>query len=164
MLADSYIVPECIVRPGSFGGLMALYESNFIKLNQLVGWVDGVSSNELSVVPGDERLMLAIESATKYTASLRLTYLFDENATVIAEPDLMVRVYLDARMTEVRGWANCHRHRVLRRLSNQFKSELDRRWSENMMLSKWLDYLLDCGHSFLGRDRVGVGELTDIDV
>ena len=35
MLADSYIVPECIARPGSFGGLMTLYEANYIKLTQL---------------------------------------------------------------------------------------------------------------------------------
>ena len=32
MLADSYIVPECFVRPGTLGGLISLYEGNFIKL------------------------------------------------------------------------------------------------------------------------------------
>jgi uncharacterized protein YqiB (DUF1249 family) len=26
--------------------------------------------------------------------------------------------------------------------------ELARRWERNMMLNKWLDYLLDCGHGF----------------
>jgi len=148
MLADSYIVPECIVRPGSFGGLMALYESNFIKLDRLTGMLADDVSELISIVPGDERLMLAIESASKYTRCLRLTYLFEEEAGEVADPDLIVRVYLDARMTEVRGWANYHRHRVLDGLSQRFRTELDRRWSENMMFSKWLDYLFDCGHSF----------------
>ena len=35
MLADSLIVPECVYRPGSFTGLMTIYESNYIKLSQL---------------------------------------------------------------------------------------------------------------------------------
>ena len=34
MLVDSLIVPECIYRPGSFTGLMTIYESNYIKLQQ----------------------------------------------------------------------------------------------------------------------------------
>ena len=34
-LVDSLIVPECVYRPGSFTGLMTVYESNYIKLRQL---------------------------------------------------------------------------------------------------------------------------------
>ena len=128
---------------------MALYESNFIKLDRLAAIGLDKARDALSIADGDERLMLTFELSAKYTRSLRLTYLFDEATGVVAEPDLKVRVYLDARMTEVRGWANYHRHRVLRGLRQEFKSELDRRWSENMMFSKWLDYLIDCGHSFL---------------
>ena len=35
MLVDSLLVPQCVYRPGTFTGLMTLYESNYIKLNQL---------------------------------------------------------------------------------------------------------------------------------
>ena len=35
MVVDSLLVPQCIYRPGTFTGLMTLYESNYIKLQQL---------------------------------------------------------------------------------------------------------------------------------
>ena len=161
MIADSYIVPECVIGPGSFGGLMALYESNFIKLDMLVGrfGADGEPGDcLLSTVPRDCDLYLTVMEATRYTRTFRMTYLFDEPdaddgvrsgaARVIADPELLIRVYLDARMAEVAGWAEHHRHALLRGLSNRFHRELDRRWSNNMMLSKWLDFLLDEQHLF----------------
>ena len=148
MLIDSYIIPECIAGPGSFGGLMALYESNFIKLTRLVGELKKLDPGYLSVTPGDCDLYLTVNFSSKYTHALTLTYLFEEPEGIVADPDLRVRVYLDARMTEVRGWAAHHRHTVLKNLAQQLNCELDRRWFQNMMLSKWLDYLIDMGHAF----------------
>lgn len=161
MIADSYIVPECVIGPGSFGGLMALYESNFIKLDMLVGEFGECGEPgdcRLSAAARDRDLYLTVMEATRYTRTFRMTYLFDEPdadsravagaSGVIADPELLIRVYLDARMAEVAGWAEHHRHGVLGGLANRFRRELDRRWSNNMMLSKWLDFLLDARHSF----------------
>jgi hypothetical protein len=89
-----------------------------------------------------------VESSTRYTQVLRLTYLFDEPDGFVADPDLCVRVYLDARMTEVVSWAEHHRHAVLSDLQRQVSRQLGKCWSRNMVLSKWLDFLLDKGHSF----------------
>ena len=153
MIADSYIVPECAIGPGSFGGLMALYESNFIKLNMLVGDVCHVGETGeylMSSSPDDCDLYLAVESRTRYTHILRMTYFFDEDGNPVADPDLVIRVYLDARMAEVAGWAVHHRHALLQDLANRFSGELDRRWSRNMMLSKWLDFVIEARHSFVG--------------
>lgn len=148
MLADSYIVPECAATPGSFGGLMALYEGNFIKLVRLLGAPGALPRSSVSETPHDLPLHLSVEEASKYTRVLRLTYLFDEQDGPVADPDLRVRVYLDARVAEVRGWSPAHRHDLLRELQRLYARELDRRWSRNMMLSKWLDYLADRGHRF----------------
>jgi len=154
MLTDSNIVPECIYGPGSFGGLMALYEGNLIKLNHLLGDIGkSVGDRYLSTGTEDCDLYLTVESSVKYTQVFRMTYLFlDEDDAaenlLIADPDLCVRVYLDARLAEVAGWAADHQHGVLKSLQRRFTRELDRRWANNMMLSKWLDYLLDKGHSF----------------
>jgi uncharacterized protein YqiB (DUF1249 family) len=158
MIADSYIVPECVIGPGSIGGLMALYESNFIKLDLLVG-VNDESTREpgncrLSHSPLDCDLYLNVEASTRYTRILRMTYLFDEDGHPVADPDLIIRVYLDARMAEVIGWADHHRHALLKGLAVRFRREIDRRWSNNMMLSKWLDYLLESQHSFANAQRV----------
>ena len=167
MLTDSYIVPECVIGPGSFGGLMALYESNFIKLDMLIGEFGHAGTPGdclISAVSDDRNLYLALIDSTRYTRTFRLTYLFDElefaaesggdPIAPVADPDLTIRVYLDARMAEVAGWALHHRHAVLLDLAKQFHRELDRRWSNNMMLSKWLDFLLDAQHSFASTSSV----------
>lgn len=148
MIADSYIVPECVVGPGSFGGLMALYESNYIKLGMLIGDACRPDHCCASTARNDCDLYLAVEASARYTQVLRMTYLFEEGDDVVADPDLIIRIYLDARMAEVAGWAAHHRHSVLRGIEDRFGRELDRRWSRNMMLSKWLDYLLESGHKF----------------
>ena len=154
MLADSYIVPECLAQPRSFGGLMALYEANYIKLTQLVGAPEQLADSYLSNASRDCDLHLTVDARMKYTRLLRLTYLFDDPCGTVAEPDLSVKVYLDARMTEVVGFASHQRHAILLGLKRRFHRELDRRWSQNMMLAKWLDYLLDMGHVFRRAERL----------
>jgi uncharacterized protein YqiB (DUF1249 family) len=156
MISDSYIVPECAVRPGSFGALMALYETNYIKVGLLIGDLDLYGDLQgspdknclVSLSPRDCDLHLWVESRTRYTQILRMTYIFDDEGSAIADPDLVIRIYDDARMAEVVGWAEHHRHALLDDMATRFAGEIDRRWSQNMMLSKWLDYLLDVGHSF----------------
>jgi uncharacterized protein YqiB (DUF1249 family) len=148
MLADSDIVPECIVQPGSLGGLISLYEGNFIKLRALLGEPAAATGPSRSVSATDCPLHLTIEEDSRYTRLLRLTYLFEEPGGAVADPDLVVRVYLDARVVEVIGWAAFHRHDALAAIASRWAREIDRRWARNMVLSKWLDYLLEHGHSF----------------
>jgi len=149
MLVDSYILPECVVKPGSFGGLMALYEANFIKLLHLIPDLDSRAGMHISSAVGDSDLHLSIEKRSKYTCELRLTYLFPEENDLVADPDLVARVYFDARMAEVKGWVNGHRHELLRSLSRQYQQELGLCWSRNMVFSKWLEYLHEKGYAFL---------------
>jgi len=155
MLVDSYIVPQCRAEPRSLGALMALYEGNFIKLTALAPALiapelaeGGRGRAALSRAASDLDLHLCVDGVTRYTVDLRLTYLFEEAAGLSADPDLHLRVYLDARMVEVISWAVSHLHEVLRQLAAANVRELDRRWSQNIMLGKWLDYLDDRGHSF----------------
>lgn len=148
VFTDSDIVPECIVRPGSFGGLITLYESNFIKLSWLLGDPRRPAVELISRTRRDCPLHLRIEEGSRYTRLCRLTYFFEESAGVVADPDMAVRFYLDARVAEVIGWAAFHRHAHLIELEQRFVTELDRRWGQNIVLSKWLDYLLDMGHSY----------------
>ena len=77
--------------------------------------------------------------------------------TFLAEPDLLAKVYFDARMVEVREWTVGHRDEVMQALGGRFDKPLDTRWVRNMMLSKWLDYLLDNGQSYKCHRRQGGG-------
>lgn len=153
MSSDVNMVTECWVCPGTLGGLISLYEGNFIKLAALLGDVQRASGQLVSCSRRDLDLHLSIEEGSRYTRLLRLTYLFDDGVPV-AEPDLAVRLYLDARVAEAIAWTESHRHEQLAALARQYEREIDRRWACNMVLSKWLDYLLDNGHAF---DRLAVG-------
>lgn len=133
---------------------MALYEANFIKLSQLIDGLPDCTGHHLSRSDTDYNLHLSVEGRTKYTCELRLTYLFDESEDSsgdigpIADPDLVTKVFLDARMADVQSWINLSRHEMLRSLHDRYRREIDRRWARNMMLGKWLDYLLDNRHFF----------------
>jgi len=161
MIADSLIVPECIFRPGSFTGLMTLYESNYIKLSQLVCDFEALPSPQSHSVVShsdvDCDLHLEVKLLERYTTTLKLTYLFypgDPEARAsgpVPDPDLTVRVYHDARLVEAVRVREQHQHHKLQELARAHSRELDWRWRSNMMLNKWLDYLLDMGHGFAAR-------------
>jgi uncharacterized protein len=158
MLVDSLIVPECVYRPGSFTGLMTLYESNFIKLASLIAPISAQRPGKLlaavSITPHDCDLHLRPVSSEPYTSTFKLTYWFNgADGEPVADPDLMVRIYHDARLAEAVRGVDTHHHHKLRELAAQDATgvhslELDRRWRNNVMLNKWLDYLLDMGHRF----------------
>lgn len=148
MLVDSLIVPECVYRPGSFTGLMTLYESNYIKLDQLTGGFAWPAACVVSSSPRDNDVHAEVMRREPYTTTLRLTYWFDGELEPVADPDLILRVYHDARCVEAVAGSDRHRHHKLREWALDSSSELDRRWRINMMLNKWLDYLFDVGHTF----------------
>jgi uncharacterized protein YqiB (DUF1249 family) len=149
MLADSLLVPECVYRPRSFSGLMTLYESNHLKFLQLIQGRLPQRAQSLSTVIDDCDLHLDILARERYTSTLKLTYWFSNDSSgCTPDPDMLVRVYHDAALAEAVGGREGHRHHLLRALAASHSGELDRRWRANIMLNKWLDYLLDKGHRF----------------
>jgi uncharacterized protein YqiB (DUF1249 family) len=152
VLIDSLIVPQCVYRPGSFTGLMTIYESNYIKLRQLTTDFDWSGRSMRSSSPRDSDLHAQILRREPYTTTLQLTYWFEEpNGVWVPDPDLTLRIYHDARLVEAVGSRDKHCHHKLRELSTDCIAELDRRWRMNMMLNKWLDYLFEVGHSLNGQ-------------
>lgn len=151
MLLDSQLVPETIVRPKSFVGLMALYESNFLRLLRLLPDIDRLDGCFRSRVAGDCDLYVEIIETSRYTVTLSLTYQLATEDGLLIDPDMMVRVYLDGQQAEVLAIGEAQRHAALRRLVFEQREELDRRWRCNIILNKWLEYLSDQGHLILDR-------------
>ena len=151
MLLDSQLVPETIVRPNSFVGLMALYESNFLRLLQLIPEIGRLDGCYRSRVAGDCDLYVEIIETSRYTVTLSLTYHLPTDEGMLSDPDITVRVYLDGQQAEVLAIGERQRHEALRRLVFEHREELDRRWRFNIVLNKWLDYLYDQGHLILDR-------------
>ena len=154
-------------RPGSFASLMTLYESNYIRLGWLVPDVETVHGTLISRVNNDCPLYLTLEERSRYTSTFTLTYRFgpqpdsvhsndpssdppssDQLTAGLADPDLQIRVYHDARLAEVRSCARWHRHEVLQSIRSELARDLGDRWLRNIMLNKWLDYCVERGHRF----------------
>lgn len=151
MLLDSHLVPQTVLKRGSFVGLMALYESNYLRLLGLIPEVARIDGCFRSRVAGDCDLHVDVLERCRYTVTLSLTYHFETDDGLLIDPDMTVRVYLDGQLAEAMAIGKQQRHAALRKLVRQHGSELDLRWQRNCILNKWLEYLADCGHLVLDR-------------
>ena len=151
MLLDTYLVPETIAKPRSFVGLMALYESNYLRLLRLVPELGRIDGCFRSRVAGECDLHLEVLERSRYTVTLSLTYHLETDDGLLVDPDLSVRAYLDGQLAEVLAIGKSQRDPALRQLVREHRAELDRRWRNNVVLNKWLDYLSEQGHLVLER-------------
>lgn len=148
MSADTLCVTSWRASPVSFVSLMTLYESNYIRLRALAGDVRSTLGRHVSRVAGDCDLHLDVLEHSPYTSFLRLTYWFDEPSGAVADPDLELRVYHDARLVEATHCGRWIRHPGLEAIRSSFGVTLGERWLKNMLLNKWLDYCTERGHRF----------------
>ena len=137
-----------LVRPRSFAGLMSLYEGNHVRLKQLLGNLRRLPADAVSASPTDLSLHFSVQEEGRYTTVMQLTYWFDEGIARVADPDLSLRIYHDARLAEAVSCAEAPRHAVLREVWQPARSEMQRRWTLNILLHKWLEFCLDNRHSF----------------
>ncbi len=151
MLLDCQLVPQTIIKPKSFVGLMSLYESNYLRLLRLIPELDRLDGCYRSRVAGDCDLCVEIIERCRYTVTLSLTYFFEDENGRTADPDVTVRAYLDGQLAESMNVSGEHRHTELRRLAREHRLELNERWQRNVLLNKWLEYLTDQGHLVLER-------------
>ena len=141
-------VQERVKTSGRFGNLMELYEQNYLQLRLLVPDLKhGELATHVSRVEGCLPVYLQLMEQSPYTTTLRLTYRFigtnGRSMRAAAEPDLMLRVYHDARTAEVVSGlihGQAHVQRQTRGLDNS--------WRLNRFLYKWVRYLHHRGHQF----------------
>lgn len=151
MLLDSQLVPETIAKPRTFVGLMALYESNYLRLLRLLPELNRLDGCFHSRVAGDCDLHVEILERCRYTVTLSLTYHLETDDGLFIDPDMTVRAYLDGKQAEAMSIGSCQRHATLRQMVREHGKELGRRWRRNIVLNKWLDYLSEQGHLVLER-------------
>ena len=135
------------VVPRGYVSLMDLYENNYMRFKKLVGNIDAISHEAISNIPGCLDMHLRIIDRSKYTTTVRMTYLFPEDVSgehqLIAEPDLKVRIYHDAQLAEVLAG---HLKHGRQRLDHLPTTALKLKWRLNRFLFKWLGYCLYLGH------------------
>ena len=157
VLADDHLVTATWTsRPGDFVSLMTLYESNYVRLRRLVGDVFSIPDVQVSTCTDDSPLHLRVTERSPYTVTLTMTYEFIEGELQIADPNLQLRVYRDARLAEAMHCPVWRHHSVFMEWRNRLARNLDARWQRNMMLNKWLDYCFDRGHRFAAQPVSGI--------
>ena len=137
-----------LVKPRSFAGLMTLYEGNHAKMRQLLGNLRYLPSQLISKSPTDLSIHLSVNGRSKYTLSLCMTYRFDDNGVKSSDPELLVRIYHDARLAEAMSCREHPRHPVLDGCWSPGENAIEKRWLLNMLLCKWLEYCIDHRHVF----------------
>jgi uncharacterized protein YqiB (DUF1249 family) len=124
--------------------LLDLYERNFHLVEQLVPELDLPFLTARSVVSGEPALYLITVDRGRYTASFRLTHEIDGRC----EPDLWVRVYRDARVAEALQCARRPSWAATDEADPEAWRYLSAQWQRNLMMHKWLEYLIERGHGF----------------
>jgi len=138
-----------------FVSLMDLYENNYIRFRKLVNELGVNQTGESSLgssgssivsrVDGYQDLHMDILEHGRFTSTVCLTYRFLEGDSLASEPNLVFRIYHDARMVEVLSGNLQHgrqHHDHLPRESARMK------WRLNRFLYKWLGFCLHVGHRF----------------
>ncbi|NKF22588.1 DUF1249 domain-containing protein [Solimonas sp. C16B3] len=93
-------------------------------------------------------LHLEVVERDRYTQTLRLTYEFTDDGGVRRQPDLWVRLYQDAAVAEALQCSQRPPWDAADDADPAAHAFLSAQWRRNLLLHKWLDYLLDRGHAF----------------
>ena len=133
---------------------MNLYEDNHRLLSALAPDIRRLEGRHVSRLNDNMDLHLEIMEQAPYTTIFRLTHFFDERGAMAADPDMQIRVYHDAGLTEA---VSC-RHRPQFHFSHYALPQVrlplaEWKYQLNVFLGKWLGYCLEQGHCF--------GEKTD---
>lgn len=134
--------------PRSFAGLMALYESNYRRLQRLLPELEVPFEQAVSHASSDRDLHLRVLERCPYTLTLHLTYRFDDGGDERADPDLTVRVYRDAQLAEAIRCDAHSRYAALAGIDLEEGRVVTAQWERNLVLNKWLAFCLQQGHGF----------------
>ncbi|PIE00717.1 MAG: hypothetical protein CSA79_02610 [Thiothrix nivea] len=130
-------------RPQSFAALMDMYEINYMQLRLLLGDLHQLCGNQVARADHHLPLSITIKEQSRHTTTLMMTYHFTDSCGQVVDtrPDLIVRVYHDARQAEV----VTHKCRFSHLRPGYWWKKKDSmllcRWRMNRFLFKWLRYL-----------------------
>jgi hypothetical protein len=147
-ITSSDYICSCCGKPRRLAHLMEIYEHNFRLLQRLLPELNVPFENAISTSETDPPLHLTVLSRDRYTLTVKLTYEFIGEDGARHHPDLWIRVYRDAEMVEALDCS--HRPPWLAEEGGdpEVGRFLNHQWGRNLMLGKWLDYLLERGHGF----------------
>jgi uncharacterized protein YqiB (DUF1249 family) len=148
-MLQSVLSPLSRFQTHDLAALIALYESNYLRLQKLAPELDQIKGTVVSRVAGALDLYMSVEERFKYTTTLKLTYRFRDGDGPALEPNARICVYHDVRCVELLAHCRRKRSREALRWRGRRMAELERRWEMNRFLLKWLRFCSRQGHLFL---------------
>ncbi len=130
----------------SFATLMELYESNYILMRRLAPGLRALDGHAVSSVAGGVDLHLKTLECSPYTTTVAMSHWFEHDPEAV-EPDLLIRVYHDAKLAEVLPDTPVEQFTLWDGAMPERRS-LEWRWELNRFLNRWLRYCLSEGHGF----------------
>ncbi len=161
MILENPLPTHLNPRHVTFAALMELYENNYVRLRRLCPDLDRSVGEQRSVVAGASDLHLLVLERTPYTTRLRLSYEFGQGTRIRRQPDMIIRMFHDARQAEVIGRHCRRRGEDLSIDAVTGVAGLACRWRHNRFLFKWLGFCLAQGHGFRDRDETANLPLVD---
>jgi uncharacterized protein YqiB (DUF1249 family) len=168
MILERALPPHLDDRRVTFAALMELHENNYLRLRLLCPDLALPGSEAVSSVQGAADLHLVILERAPYTTRLRLSYRFGSGDRQRLQPNLVLRMFHDARQVEVEerfcrgaqhpvgqgsgglsaseGLAGSELLRAGMRLNAL--TPLHCRWRHARFLYRWLGFCLRQGHRF----------------
>ncbi|AXQ29178.1 DUF1249 domain-containing protein [Solimonas sp. K1W22B-7] len=144
---NGYICP-CCGKPRRLAHLLDLYDRNYHLLERLIPELELPFDEAVSRSQSDLPLHLKVTDRDRYTVSFRLSYEFVDEQGVRRQPDLWVRVYRDAAVAEALACSQRPPWDAREEGDPKAGQFLSAQWQRNLMLGKWLEYLLEHGHGF----------------
>jgi uncharacterized protein len=135
-------------RPVRISALLELYERKFRLIECLAPELEFPFDDAFSYSGTDLPLRLTVTERGRFTVAFRLTYEFPDGKGLKREPDLEVRFYRDARLAEALICPSRPAWLAKDEADPQAFQFLDDQWGRNLLLHKWLHYLLEHGHGF----------------
>ncbi|MCU7932527.1 MAG: DUF1249 domain-containing protein [Candidatus Thiodiazotropha sp. (ex Codakia rugifera)] len=127
------------------GMVLDLSEENYALLMRLSPALRQMLGKYQSNLEQGMDLYLEVLEQTPYTTLVHMTYFFSHVIGDYPDPDATLRVYHDSRQIDVLDLRESNL--PLQRWG--LNPTLEQRWRINLFLSKWLNYCVTQGHSFV---------------
>ena len=140
----------CCGRPRHLAHLLELYERNYRLLLRLLPELGAHAPRQpvVSRSASDCPLHLEIVERDRYTQTVRLTYEFIDDSGLRRQPDLWVRLYHDAAVAEALRCSQRPPWEAVDDADPAAQAFLSAQWQRNLLLHKWLSYLVEQNHAF----------------
>jgi len=125
---DHQINPQAIVKPNSFIGLMTLYESNYLKLFDLVPNFRDLEGTYIANTSNENDILFTINKKTKHTISFSMSYIFEDNLGIEFEPNMKVNVYLDGRLAQVSSINEDQNNSIFNKIAHSHGDNINLLW------------------------------------